>query len=63
MTTLSKVKSVVDSDSFYFVVIAIMGMNFLYIGFLTSGLISSFGLIAGGFYLGHVITQLFNQGA
>jgi hypothetical protein len=62
MQTLSKFESVIQSDSFYFVVMTIMGMNFLFIGFIAGGFISSIGFIAGGFYLGHVVTKLFNKG-
>ena len=50
------------SDDPYFVLMTIFGMGFLFIGTVTTGLISSAAFVAGGFYLGHVFTQVFNQG-
>lgn len=47
------------SDDAYFVVMTIFSMCFLFIGTVAAGLISSAAFIAGGFYLGHVFTQVF----
>jgi hypothetical protein len=49
-------------DPWYFVLATVFTCAFLGLGFYANGLISSLSLVAGGMWLGHLLTELLNDG-
>lgn len=46
----------------YFVIMTAAAFGFLYFGFTLEGYLRDISLIAGGLYLGHIITEALNEG-